>query len=101
MALQSSGLSVYQEKTATDAESLLKDQCIKFLLYPLTRGSSRVKAEQARDTWGASGADGSGDRTEGTTARIPEPSHSPYCRSHLWRGGRPFPSRQHQPEGEQ
>ena len=68
---------------AGDSESLLKGHCTKFHLQPLTLGSSRGRAEYTRDACGESGPSGFVKRTEGTAARIPVMSHSPYGRSHL------------------
>ena len=46
-------------------------------------GSTRGRPEWTRDTWGESGAVGSGNRIEGTATKIPVLSYCPYCRSHL------------------
>ena len=48
-------------------------------------GSGRRKAEWTRDAWRESGVGGSGERAEGTDARIPMLCHSQYCRSHFLR----------------
>ena len=74
-------VSVSQGEMAGDTENLLKGQCTKFCLQPLTLGSSRGRAGWTKDTWGDSGAGGSRERTEGTTGRIPVLSHFPWCRS--------------------
>ena len=64
---------------ARDAENLLKGQCTKFHLQPLTLGSGKGgEAEWTRDAGGESGDGGFGERTEGTATRIPVLSHSPY-----------------------
>ena len=64
-----------------EIESVLKGQCTKFCLQPLTLGCSRGRAGWTRDAWGESGAGGSGDRTEETAARSPVLSHTSN-----WRG---------------
>ena len=71
-----------RERWAEDTERLLKDQLTKFCLQPLTLDSVRGRAEWTRDASGESGADGSGERTEGTATGIPVLSQSPYCRGH-------------------
>ena len=69
--------------TPRNAERLLKGQHRKFHLQPPTLYSGRGRVRWTRDTWGKSGVGGSGERTEGTDARIPVQSHFLYCRGHL------------------
>ena len=76
-----SRVSVCQGETARDTERLLEGHC-----------SSRWRAEWTRDSWGKSGVGGSGERTEGTAARIPVLSHSPYCKSCLSQAEHSSPS---------
>ena len=82
-AVKSSWVSVSQGETAGDSETLLNNQCTKFGLQPFTLGSSRGRAEWTRDTWGESEAGASGERTEGTDARISGSHYSQAERSYL------------------
>ena len=49
MALKISKVSVCQGEMAGDAKCLLKGQCTKFHLQPLSLGSSKGRAEWTRD----------------------------------------------------
>ena len=91
-AVKSSRISVLKGEMDGDTESLLKGQHTKFHLQPLALDSGRGRAKWTRDTWGESGVGGCGERTEGTTSRIPVLSHSPYCRSHLSQAEHSSPS---------